>query len=135
MKKLTPFQFPCIIFVSLKTLERILNQLQSHTVSQIQILLEFMNHQRSFYQNESMCDRLINDGTFLACSTFSAKCKFIAQVDDRQIRDFKVQVRVCNIIMSQLAPIFGIYSQSFPRKFSILFKNSLLLFRNCCQRR
>ena len=33
MKKLTPFQFPCIIFVSLKTLERILNQLQSHTVS------------------------------------------------------------------------------------------------------
>ena len=43
--------------------------------------------------------KLINGGTFLACSTFSAKCKFIAQVDDRQIRDFKVRFRVCNIFM------------------------------------
>ena len=131
---MTPFPF--INFLFLTSLERILNQLQSLLVSQIQILSEFMNYRRSFYQNESMCDRLINDGTFLACSTFSAKCKFIAQVDDRQICDFKVRLRLraCNIFMSQLAPIYGIYIQSFPRKFSNLSQNSVSFFRNCCQR-
>ena len=88
--------------ISKSNLERILNQLQSHLVSQIRILSEFMNYRRSFHQNESMCDRLINDGTFLACSTFSAKCKFIAQVDDRQIRDFEVRLRGCNFFMSAI---------------------------------
>ena len=55
-----------------------------------------------------MCDRLINDGTFLACSTFSAKCKFIAQVDDRQIRDFKVKLIICNIFVCQMGPIYSV---------------------------